>query len=57
MTYVKSLNLKPQELNTDLLWSGDGNPNATLTVCRHFDSASVLQGFVGQAPKTAWIIS
>ncbi|GAA0812836.1 fatty acid cis/trans isomerase [Colwellia asteriadis] len=55
--YIKSLNLKPQELGLNLLWAGNGNPNATLTVYRHFDSASVLQGFVGQPPKTAWVIS
>ncbi|HEX9179985.1 MAG TPA: fatty acid cis/trans isomerase, partial [Burkholderiales bacterium] len=41
----------------DLVWGGDGaNPNAALTVFRHFDSASVVQGLVGEPPKTAWII-
>lgn len=44
-------------LTTDILWKGDGvNPNAALTVFRHFDSASVVQGLVGQPPKTAWVI-
>jgi len=39
------------------LWDGDGsNPNAALTVFRHFDSASVSYGFVGQHPDTAWVI-
>jgi len=40
-----------------LLWDGDGtNPNAALTVFRHFDSASVVKGLVGTAPKTAWVV-
>ena len=55
--YVKGLNLQDNKLNLDLIWSGNGNPNASLTVFRHFDSASVLQGFVGPTPKTAWLIS
>lgn len=43
-------------VTTDLVWSGDGtNPNAALTVFRHFDSASVAQGLVGNQPKTAWV--
>lgn len=42
----------------DLLWDGDGrNPNAALTVFRHFDSASVVQGLVGEKPKTVWVIT
>ncbi|MFV0276431.1 MAG: fatty acid cis/trans isomerase [Parahaliea sp.] len=42
----------------DLLWDGDGhNPNASLTIFRHFDTASVVKGFVGDTPKTAWVIS
>jgi hypothetical protein len=39
------------------IWDGDGhNPNAGLTVFRHFDSATVVQGFVGGPPKTAWVV-
>ncbi len=39
-----------------MIWSGDGsNPNAALTVFRHF-SATVVKGLVGDQPKTAWII-
>ncbi|WP_047044481.1 fatty acid cis/trans isomerase [Vibrio mexicanus] len=46
-----------EHVTTDIVWTGDGtNPNAALTVFRHFDSASVVQGLVGQQPKTAWII-
>lgn len=46
-----------QKLDLQLLWDGDGrNDNAALTVFRHFDSASVVKGMVGDAPKTAWVI-
>ncbi|MEZ9445623.1 fatty acid cis/trans isomerase [Vibrio sp. 10N.222.54.F12] len=44
-------------LDTDIIWDGNGtNPNAALTIFRHFDSASVVQGLVGPQPKTAWIL-
>ena len=47
----------PLERALGLLWNGGGtNPNAALTVYRHSDSASVDQGFVGEPPKTAWIL-
>ena len=40
-----------------MLWDGDrANPNAGLTIFRHFDSASVLQGLLGDQPQTAWVI-
>lgn len=46
-----------EHLTTDLLWKGDGvNQNAALTIFRHFDSATVVKGFIGQEPKTMWII-
>ena len=39
------------------LWDGDGNnPNAALTVFRHFDSASVTRGFAGERPQTMLVI-
>ena len=44
-------------LEMDDVWDGDGaNSNAALTVFRHFDTASVVRGFVGEVPKTAWVI-
>jgi hypothetical protein len=47
----------PKQVGLDLIWDGDGsNPNAALTVFRHFDSASVVKGLVGEPPKTAWVI-
>lgn len=46
-----------RHLTTDVIWTGNGkNPNAALTVFRHFDSATVVQGLVGTPPKTAWIM-
>ena len=39
------------------IWDGDGhNPNAALTIFRHFDSASVRNGFIGDFPESAWVI-
>ena len=41
----------------DWVWNGDGtNRNALLTVFRNFDNATVVKGFVGAIPKTAWIM-
>ncbi|MEL0632989.1 fatty acid cis/trans isomerase [Pseudoalteromonas carrageenovora] len=46
-----------EHLTTGLLWKGDGhNKNAALTIFRHFDSATVVKGFIGQEPKTTWIL-
>lgn len=40
----------------DILWDGDGrNDNAALTIFRHFDSATVVKGLVGE-PQTAWVV-
>ena len=39
------------------VWHGDGtNPDAVLTVFRHYDNAFVLRGAVGGMPKTAWVL-
>jgi len=41
----------------DMIWTGGGvNQSAALTVFRHFDSATVVKGLVGDEPKTAWVI-
>lgn len=42
-------------LGFNSLWKG--NDNASLTIFRHFDSAVVVRGLQGQAPKTAWLIN
>jgi len=57
LNFISNSSFSQADLSLELIWSGDGNPNATLTVFRHFDSASVLQGFIGETPKTAWFIS
>ncbi len=39
------------------LWNGDGhNQDALLTVFRHHDSASVVQGWQGDTPSTMWVM-
>jgi hypothetical protein len=53
------MELDPDNKGNDInhIWNGGGvNPNALLTVFRHFDSASVINGFVGKVPKTGWVI-
>jgi hypothetical protein len=41
----------------EALWDGDGrNPNAALTVMRHFDSATVVQGLLGERPQTVMLM-
>lgn len=47
----------PNSISLDMIWDGDGtNDNASLTVFRHFDSATVEKGLVGKPPKTAWLV-
>ncbi|MFC6655498.1 fatty acid cis/trans isomerase [Roseibium salinum] len=39
------------------IWDGDGTrKDARLTVFRNFSSASVVTGYVGSVPETAWVI-
>ena len=39
------------------IWNGNRvNQNAALTIYRHYDSATVLKGFVGEVPKTGWVL-
>lgn len=45
------------KLTLDAIWDGDGrNRNAALTIFRHDDSASVVQGLVGKQPQTIWVM-
>ncbi|MEH6549138.1 MAG: fatty acid cis/trans isomerase [Pseudomonadales bacterium] len=45
-------------LDLSILWDGNGqNRNAALTIFRHYDSATVMQGMLGDIPKTAWIVN
>jgi hypothetical protein len=46
-----------RKLTLDMIWDGGGvNQSASLTIFRHFDSATVVKGLVGAEPKTAWVI-
>ena len=47
----------PQGLPLDSIWKGERSSDAPLlTVYRHFDSASVARGVLGELPKTIWVI-
>ncbi len=54
---MKHFKTVPLQQAMKYIWNGNGtNPNAALTIFRHLDSASVDYGFVGNYPKTAWIL-
>lgn len=49
--------LRPAGYRLEDIWNGDGhNPNALLTVFRHFDTAVVTRGAVGDLPKTVFVL-
>lgn len=55
--FIASVRPKDQGFGLTDIWDGDGhNPNAALTIFRHFDSATVTQGLIGDAPLTAWVV-
>ena len=55
--YMAKVFTEPEDITLDIVWDGDRrNDNAALTVFRHFDNATVVKGFVGNVPKTAWLI-
>jgi hypothetical protein len=56
MAFMNEVFTDDRHLGLESIWTGEGNPNAALTIFRHFDSASVVQGLVGHQPKTAWVI-
>ena len=46
-----------QKVGLKTIWDGYGyNDNVGLTVFRQNDAATVVKGFVGNTPKTAWLI-
>lgn len=46
-----------RELGTEAIWPGNGPTDSPLlTVFRHFDSATVLRGPIGNLPHTVWVI-
>ncbi len=57
--YLEQRLAQPGTVNPGLIWDGGKthNPNAALTVYRHFDNATVMKGLVGEKPKTAWVIN
>jgi hypothetical protein len=58
MHAMEAIRPNDEPLTIDYIWDGDGiNKNAALTVFRHRDSASVVNGLVGNTPKTAWLIN
>jgi hypothetical protein len=55
--YLKKLHPDDKGNDVTQIWNGEQqNPNALLTVFRHFDSAGVVKGFVGDSPETGWVI-
>ncbi len=49
--------LRPAGYALEDIWDGDSrNPNALLTVFRHFDTAVVTQGAVGDLSKTLFVL-
>ncbi len=55
--FLEDLHTRGKFVSMDMIWDGGGeNKNAALTVFRHFDSATVVKGMVGDTPKTAWLI-
>ena len=56
-TLINQHLLSHSPANIDFFWDGDGhNKNAALTVFRHDDSATVVNGLVGKVPLTAWVV-
>lgn len=55
--YIEQMFKGRNRVTLDAIWDGDGtNANASLTVFRHFDSASVEKGLLGEHPQKALII-
>lgn len=47
----------PKGMGTEAIWKGNqADDQPFLTVFRHFDSASVHRGVLGNLPKTAWVV-
>ncbi len=47
----------PEGMGLEAIWDGGGtDPDAMLTVFRHFDNAAVVHGPRGGTPKTVWVM-
>ncbi|MCB0345936.1 MAG: fatty acid cis/trans isomerase [Bdellovibrionales bacterium] len=56
--YLEKIFPDPGVVDMNVIWNGDrSNTNSALTVFRHYDSATVVRGLVGETPKTAWLLS
>ena len=56
-TFLDKTLLREHSVNLDFIWDGGhNNKNAALTVFRHFNNATVVKGFIGNIPKTGWIV-
>jgi hypothetical protein len=48
---------EPQGASFSDIWNGEGyNDNALLTIFRHYDSAAVRKGLIGEIPQTLWVM-
>jgi hypothetical protein len=56
--YLKARMYSARPPAMEMLWDGGErrNPNAALTVFRHFDSATVVQGLIGEQPQTVMLM-
>lgn len=54
-TYLRKI--RPAGLGVNDIWTGNGDPNARITVFRHDIIASAHKGWVGGRPLTTWVLS
>ncbi len=55
--FINQVLLKNQGYSLENIWDGEGNnQNAALTIFRHYDSATVTKGLIGDTPLTAWVV-
>lgn len=46
----------PKGIRLEHIWKDKANGSSVLTIYRHFDSASLHKGALGNIPKTLWVI-
>lgn len=55
--FIDALLPENQGFGLEHIWDGDGeNQNAALTIFRHYNSATVVNGLIGKPPLTAWVV-
>lgn len=56
--YIEALQPRSETADLSFIWNRRGmQSSAALTLFRHADSGSAVQGLIGEAPKTAWLVS